>query len=191
MKTSNAHRPKRARKSRPDRPKADVSLSRLRSAITNGRQLLADCDHRSARMRRLRDLIAGHVSDLGGRDQISEAEFCLIRRCSLLTLELELLEARFETNDGATAQELDIYQRAAGSLRRLHESLGLRRRSRDVTPHPLDYAKQYDRDAEDAEAEATARTSCKPSPIPRCSALPSSDAKHGWPGSRSWPPYSA
>ena len=75
-------------------------------------------------MRRLKDLIGGHVADLGGRDLISEAEFCIVRRCTLLTLELELLEARFEANDGAKAAELECYQRVASSLRRLLKSFG-------------------------------------------------------------------
>jgi hypothetical protein len=85
-------------------------------------------------MRRLKDLIGGHVADLGGRDLISEAEFCLVRRAAILTLELELLEAKFEANDGAEVAELECYQRVASSLRRLLESLGLQRRQRDVTP---------------------------------------------------------
>ena len=83
---------KQAKKTTAGRSKADISLSRVRSAITNGHYLLADCDHRSARMRRLRDLIGAHLADLGGRDLVSEAEFCLVRRAALLTLELELLE---------------------------------------------------------------------------------------------------
>lgn len=91
----------------------------------------------------MKDLLASHVADLGGRDQISEGEFSLVRRCSLLTLELELMEARFETNEGATVSELDCYQRVAGSLRRLHESLGLRRRPRDITPTLEDVARDY------------------------------------------------
>ena len=125
---------KQAKKSTASRGKTDVSISKLRSAVTNGSQLLAGCDHRSARMRRLKDLIGGHVADLGGRDLISEAEFCLVRRAAILTLELELLEAKFEAHDGAKVQELECYQRVASSLRRLLESLGLRRRQRDVTP---------------------------------------------------------
>lgn len=125
---------KHATRKQAARRKADVSLSRLRSAVTNGTQMLAGCDHRSARMRRLRDLIGGHVADLGGRDLISEAEYSIVRRCALLTLELELLEARFEGNDGATAAELLCYQRVASALRRMHETLGLKRRQRDVTP---------------------------------------------------------
>jgi len=105
-------------------------------------------------MRRLRDLIGAHLADLGGRDLVSEAEFCLVRRAALLTLELELLESRFEENDGAKAAELECYQRVASSLRRLLETLGLTRRARDVTPpNPLDYARDYARrKAEEAAA---------------------------------------
>jgi hypothetical protein len=136
---------KRARKSTVGRYKRDLTLSKLRSAVTNGSELLAGCDHRSARMRRLRDLIGGHVADLGGRDLISEAEFCLVRRAALLTLELELLEAHFEANDGAKAAELECYQRVASSLRRLLESIGLKRVPRDVTPDPLTYARDFAR----------------------------------------------
>jgi hypothetical protein len=139
-------------------PKVALSYRKVRSAnssaVTNGSVILAGCDHRSARMRRLKDLIGGHVADLGGRDMISEAEFCLVRRCALLTLELELLEARFEAHDGASATDLQLYQQVASSLRRLHESLGLKRRSRDVTAPDLQtYIRDnYGRDAEEEAA---------------------------------------
>jgi hypothetical protein len=53
------------------RKQADITLRRLRSAISNGSSLLADCDHRSAWMRRLKDLIADHVSDLGGAEALT------------------------------------------------------------------------------------------------------------------------
>ena len=134
MKSNNPHQAERGEKSRANRGKTDLSLSKLRSAITNGSQLLAGCDHRSARMRRLRDLIGAHLADLGGAEVCSQAEMCIVRRCALLTLELELMEARFEANDGSTVQELDAYQRASSCLRRLHETLGLKRRAKDVGP---------------------------------------------------------
>ena len=66
------------------------SLTTLRSAKSNGTRLLDGCDHRSARMRRLRDLIGMHVSDLGGEDACSAAELSIISRAALLTLELEV-----------------------------------------------------------------------------------------------------
>lgn len=108
-------------------------------------------------MRRLKDLIAGHVADLGGRDAISEAEFCIVRRCAFLTLELELLEAKFEIEGEATLRQLEAYQRVSNSLRRLLESLGLRRRPKDVTPDLETYLASKRRQAEDADfAEAEA-----------------------------------
>src|SRR6266446_1592142 len=117
------------------RKRTATSLSRLRSAITNGSAVLANCDHRSATMRRFRDLIQLHVGDLGGEGNISEAERSLVRRAAMLTLQLELLEQRFAQAGGeATSSQLTDYQRAANSLRRILETLGLRRRPRDVTP---------------------------------------------------------
>ena len=70
------------------------SLRALRSAKSNGTRLLDGCDHRTARMRRLRDLIGMHVADLGGEDCCSAAELSLIRRASLLELELEVLKVK-------------------------------------------------------------------------------------------------
>lgn len=125
---------------------SDVSLSRLRSAITNGSQLLADLDHRGAWARRLRDLIGLHLSDLGGEDAVSESEKVLVRRSAMLTLQLELMEQRFSENDEGQAgtKELETYQRATNTLRRTLEALGLQRRPRDVTPSVSRYvAERY------------------------------------------------
>ena len=65
---------KTKKKSPVGRYKRELSMACLRSAITNGSDLLAgDVDHRSAWVRRLRDLILAHTSDLGGSDNISAA----------------------------------------------------------------------------------------------------------------------
>jgi hypothetical protein len=122
----------------PRRKPFDLTVTKLRSAITNGTAVLADVDHRSAVMRRLRDLIHLHESDLGGEDAISESERRLVRRAAMLTLQLEMMEAKFAVNDGeATAHQLQVYQQCSNTLRRLLESLGgLKRQPRDVTPVP-------------------------------------------------------
>jgi hypothetical protein len=117
-----------------------------RSRVTNGKRLFVEVrDISSPWARRLRDLIALHVSDLGGADNCSEAEKMLVRRAAMLTLQMELLEQRWaEKNDGeASEKSLIVYQRCVGSLRRVLRDLGLRRRPRDVTPDPLDYARHY------------------------------------------------
>lgn len=115
---------------------ADLTLSKVRSAITNGATLLADLDHRGAWARRLRDLIAGQTADLGGDEAISAAERVLIRRAAMMTLQLELQEQRFALNDGgeATSRQIETYQRTTNTLRRTLEALGLERRPRTVSP---------------------------------------------------------
>ena len=82
-------------------------------------------------MRRCKDVIASHLSDI---PDASAAERSIIRRASVLTVELEALEVRFATAGAANADEIDLYARVAGNLRRLLEAVGLQRRTRDVTP---------------------------------------------------------
>ena len=127
------------------RHRLPASLTAIRAAKTNGTRLLDNCDHRTSRMRRFRDLIDMHVSDLGGEDACSAAELSIVRRSALLTLELETMEGRFDQEGEASIKQLDCYQRVANSLRRLLESLGLKRRPKDITPAPLDYAREFDR----------------------------------------------
>jgi phytoene dehydrogenase-like protein len=113
---------------------ADRSKRRQRSRVTNGSALLTGVDGRSAWVRRCKDIIEAHLSDLGGEDNTSAAERSLIRRAAVLTTELERLEARFASAGEASERDLDLYIRAAGNLRRLLEALGLQRRPRDVAP---------------------------------------------------------
>src|SRR6202045_4159049 len=74
---------------------AEESKSRQRSRVTNGSALLPGVDGRSAWVRRCKDIIEAHLSDLGGEDNTSAAERSLIRRASVMTVELERMEARF------------------------------------------------------------------------------------------------
>jgi hypothetical protein len=104
-----------------------------RSRISNGSDLLPNIDGRSTYARRMRDLIAMHISDLGGVENISADERSLAQRCACITTELEFLESRFATAGGATPEDLQLYCGAASVLNRLLTSLGLRRRPRDVS----------------------------------------------------------
>jgi hypothetical protein len=105
-----------------------------KSRITNGSAFLPGIDGRSPWVRRAKDLIHDHLSDLGGFDNASAAEKSITRRVAVLSVELENLEARFATAGSATADDLDLYQRTANSLRRLLEAVGLHRRAKDITP---------------------------------------------------------
>lgn len=113
-----------------------------RSRVTNGSAVLPGVDGRSVWMRRLRDLIDLHLSDLGGDDSVSAAERSIVRRAATLTVELERMEGTFALAGEATPDALDLYQRTAGNLRRLLEAVGLQRRPRDVTPTVEAYIRQ-------------------------------------------------
>lgn len=128
------------------RKRPELSLSKTRSSITNGRHLLPDTDHRGAWMRRLRDLIAAHMADLQP-DLVSEAEQRLIRRAAMLTIQCEMLDAKFASEGGQASQnDLECYQRVTNTLRRCLETLGLQRRSKDVTPTLAEYLKTRSND---------------------------------------------
>ena len=103
-----------------------------KSRVTNGSTLLPGVDQRSPWVRRCKDIIAAHISDLGGVDNASAAERSLVRRAAVLTTELERLEVRFAQAGEASAEDLDIYARVAGNLRRLLEAIGLQRRAKTV-----------------------------------------------------------
>jgi hypothetical protein len=107
-----------------DRAIAGGRPAALRSAVTNERRLFVQGDGNSAWARRYRDLIAGHVADLGGRDQLSEAQLSLIRRASALEVELELAEGKLSAGEQI---DMDLHIRAVGALRRTLESFGLAR----------------------------------------------------------------
>jgi hypothetical protein len=112
---------------------------RPRSAVTSGRRLLIDGDPNSAWSRRYRDLVVGHMSDLGGRGTLSEAQLSLVRRAAALECELERMEARMSRDE---AVDIDRFGRAASHLRRLLETLGIGRKPRDIQPDPLTYARE-------------------------------------------------
>jgi excisionase family DNA binding protein len=105
-----------------------------RSRITNGSALLPGIDGRGAWVRRAKDLLALHMADLGGDDNVSEAERALVRRAVTLIIELERREVMFAQAEAADDEALAIYQTTVNTLRRTLESLGLRRRPRDVGP---------------------------------------------------------
>jgi hypothetical protein len=102
-----------------ERPKRRKS-----SAVSSGRRFFVEGTGNSAWARRYRDIVAAHVSDLGGADMLSAAEMSLIRRAATLELEAEQAEGRL--SQGLDI-DLDEYGRAAGHLRRILETLGIKR----------------------------------------------------------------
>jgi hypothetical protein len=126
----------------------DAAKAKARSRISNG-HILPGVDGRSTWVRRLRDVIGLHLSDLGGPDMASEAEKSIVRRAATLTVELERLELAFAIAGEATPEQLDLYQRTASAMRRLLETVGIGRRARDVgrTPSVAAYIEHIGKDA--------------------------------------------
>jgi len=112
-----------------DRPAVVHRKDRQKSRITNGSALLPGVDGRSPWVRRCKDILAAHLSDI---PDASAAERSIIRRSAVLTTELERLEVRFATAGEASGAEIDLYARVSANLRRLLEAVGLQRRAREV-----------------------------------------------------------
>ncbi|ACK52001.1 conserved hypothetical protein [Methylocella silvestris BL2] len=110
---------------------APPSRKRSASAVTNGSKAFIQGDGNSPWYRRFKDLLALHVDDLGGEPALSEAQMSLCRRAATLEVELERIEGQLSLGNAA---DLDAYNRHAGGLRRILESLGIERRKRDITP---------------------------------------------------------
>jgi hypothetical protein len=124
-----------AHKSTGPRPVDDPSVAprKGRSKVTNGKVLIAGVDQRSPWVRRAKDILASHISDLGGEANTSAAQRSLARRVAVLTTALEQLEARFAAAGEASIADLECYGRGLNTLRRAFQTLGLERRPRDVT----------------------------------------------------------
>jgi len=107
-----------------------VHKSKGCSRVSNGSALFVEkIDGRSPWARRFRDLIELHLADLGGPDQVNEAQCALIRRIATLECELERLEGEFAKPDRiAGAKALDLYSRLSNTLRRLLDALNPERK---------------------------------------------------------------
>jgi hypothetical protein len=95
---------------------------------------LADIDRRGSAYRRVEGLISSFEADLGGRDSISVAERQLLQRSAVLGGLCESIEAAW-----LAGEEIDPvqYTTLINAQRRCLESVGLQRRSRDVSPPSL------------------------------------------------------
>jgi hypothetical protein len=88
-------------------------------------------DLRSAAARRYRDCVHAIAADLGGYDQLSEAQVQLVRSAAGLVVLRERLDAKALEDERIDVAE---YCRISNSLRRVLSTIGLKRVPRDVTP---------------------------------------------------------
>jgi hypothetical protein len=100
---------------------ADSRSSRVRSALTNHREL-PNVDGRSASARRFRDIVTAIASDQGGLEYMAEARLQLIRRFAALAVHAEVVEARL-----ANGEKIDMVERAqlSSTLVRIASRIGI------------------------------------------------------------------
>ncbi len=93
-------------------------------------------DKRGHVARRFRDLVGLITADCGGPGALSENQRQIIRRSAALGVWCETQEARM-----ADGEEIDMdeFQRTSNSLRRLCESIGIKRTARDGSDAWGDY----------------------------------------------------
>lgn len=121
---------------------ADASPIETRSGADSGKVRplsLADIDRRTAAFRNSQALLADILADLGGEANTSAGQRELAQRAAVLAAMIGDAEARWLRGDTI---DLGGYLAAVNSHRRVLSTLGLERRVRNVTPSPLEYARQ-------------------------------------------------
>jgi len=123
-------------------PGRQSEAQRPRSAVTSGRKLFVDAgDPNSAWSRRYHDLVCAHVRDAGGIEIFSGAQMSLIRRASAIECELERLDARLSMS---LPVDMPVCAAVSGHLRRIFETLGLKRVARNIVPSLVEYLANKD-----------------------------------------------
>jgi hypothetical protein len=106
---------------------------RHKSSVTTGNRLFAPetTDGRTHAAIRYRDILEQIQEDLGGIGMLSEAQRQLCRRAATMCAQAEIMEAQAVAGQGF---DIHCFATTVNCLRRLFESLGLQRVSRDITP---------------------------------------------------------
>jgi hypothetical protein len=108
----------------------------LRSRVTNGKELLANVDGRTAAARRYRDLCMSLADDLGGAASLTEAQRALVRQAAAMIVQSEKLQGEVLRGEIVDCEQLT---RLANAATRILTRLGIKRERRDPTPSLADY----------------------------------------------------
>jgi hypothetical protein len=129
---------------------------RCRSSVTNGRRLHVDHIGDTKWSRRSRDVLSEIISDLGGPNQLSEAQRQQARRAATISLECERLESKARCQRGNRLGDLWPTDRPVRP--------GLKRVANDVTPTLETYLRQNYADRDDGERPTEAADSLEREP---------------------------
>lgn len=106
-----------------------------RSRVTNGKELFVSrVDGRTAEARRFRDVLAEIVSDLGGAEGLSEGQRQLARRCAMMAVECEKVEAMAVAGKPI---DLEAFGKMTDRIGRAFQRLGIKRTLREMNLTPL------------------------------------------------------
>jgi hypothetical protein len=122
-----------------------------RSRVTNGRQLLAGIDGRSAEARRYRDIVMSFADDLGGAVGLTEAQRALVFQAASLVVQSEAMASAAIRGELVDAEQTT---RVANTLSRVVsrlEKMRLQRRARASSFSVADYLELKARRAADVE----------------------------------------
>jgi hypothetical protein len=123
-----------------------------KSRISNGKDMLAGIDGRSAVARRFRDIAVAVTNDLGGPTECSAALTEIIRRFAGTCVLAEQLETRLINGQPVNSAEHCLL---ASTLCRLAARIGVRRIPRSLqTPSLRDYFEQAEQQATDDDEAA-------------------------------------
>jgi hypothetical protein len=100
---------------------------------------LADLDCRTAAYRETTRLIAEIEADLGGADQLSTGERQLVQRAGVMGALLSDIETRWIRGEPVDPA---AYCTTVNAQRRILETIGLRRRPRDLPPPLSEYLRE-------------------------------------------------
>jgi hypothetical protein len=112
---------------------------------------ISDLDKRTGAAKRVRELVRAIESDLGGSDHLSATQRQLVQRAAVLSAIAEDFEVRW-----AMGQEVDVgtHITLINSLRRVYETIGMERRTRDVTMTIDDLAARLNAEPDIIEGDA-------------------------------------
>ncbi len=92
---------------------------RAKSKVTNGTKFLGAVDGRTKWVKRVHDLLAQTVVNLGGEEHVSQAQYLIAKSAAVISVQLEMTEAKLREESGGAVPMPDLlaYQTMANSRR--------------------------------------------------------------------------
>ena len=120
-----------------NRSAAKTNGKRRPRAISELDRRTCDLDRRSLEFKRYEEVRSAVIADLGGEDAVSTAEAQITDKAAFIAMTLEQMQITALSGEPI---DLQRYGELTDRLRRLFETVGLARRSRDITPSLNQYA---------------------------------------------------